>query len=72
MSWMLLRLVSPRLAALAWRMKYFCAWLATCVGVLVFTDHREMFLQSPRPYLSSPSRNSLPKRNENEEEEMVG
>jgi hypothetical protein len=40
-------------------MKYFCAWLATCIGVRVFTDHREMFLQSPRPYFSSPSRNSL-------------
>jgi hypothetical protein len=52
-------LVSPRLPALAWRMKYFCAWLATCVGVRVFTDHREMLRQSPRPYFSSPSRNSL-------------
>ena len=59
MSWMLLRLESPRLPALAWRMKYFCAWLATCVGVRVFTDHREMLRQSPRPYFSSPSRNSL-------------
>jgi hypothetical protein len=43
-------LLSPRLPALAWRMKYFCAWLATCVGVRVFTDHREMLRQSPRPY----------------------
>lgn len=42
MSWMLLRLESLRLPALAWRMKNFCAWLATCVGVRVFTDQREM------------------------------
>jgi hypothetical protein len=67
MSWMLLRLLSPRLAALAWRMKYFCAWLATCVGVRVFTDQREMFRQSPRPYFSSPSRNSLRCCDENTE-----
>lgn len=60
MSWMLLRLES-RVAALAWRMKYFCAWLATCVGVRVLTANLEMFLQSPRPYFSSPSRNSLRK-----------
>lgn len=59
MSWMLLRLESPRLLALACRMKNFCAWLATCVGVRVFTDQREMLRQSPRPYFSSPSRNSL-------------
>jgi len=57
MSWMLERRLSlpPELR----RMKYFCAWLATCVGVRVFTDNREMFRQSPRPYFSSPSRNSL-------------
>lgn len=60
MSWMLFLLVSRLLPAF-WlcRMKNFCAWLATCVGVLVFTAHLEMFLQSPFPYLLSPSKNNL-------------
>lgn len=53
MSWMLLRLES-RLAGLSRRLKYFCAWLATCAGVRVRTENREMLRQSPRPYLSSP------------------
>lgn len=42
-------------------MKYFCAWLATCVGVLVCTKLRDMFLQSPFPYFFSPKRNNLAK-----------
>lgn len=42
-----------------WRRKYFWAWLATCVGVLVTTTFLEMLLQSPLPYLSSPIKNSL-------------
>jgi len=62
MSWMLLRLES-RLAGLSCRLKYFCAWLATCVGVRVRTEKREMLRQSPRPYFSSPWRNSLQIRN---------
>lgn len=41
------------------RRKYFCAWLATCVGVRVNTQFLDMFRQSPLPYLSSPRRNSL-------------
>ena len=53
MSWMLLRLES-RLPGLSCLLKYFCAWLATCVGVRVRTANREMLRQSPRPYLSSP------------------
>ncbi|WVZ68064.1 hypothetical protein U9M48_017054 [Paspalum notatum var. saurae] len=53
MSWMLLRLES-RLAGLSCRLKYFCAWLATCVGVRDRTAKREMLRQSPRPYFSSP------------------
>lgn len=40
-------------------MKYFWAWLATWVGVLVMTKLREMFLQSPLPYFFRPSRNNL-------------
>ncbi|RWW04781.1 hypothetical protein BHE74_00018714 [Ensete ventricosum] len=40
-------------------MKNFWAWLATCVGVLVLTTHRDMFLQSPFPYFASPSKNNL-------------
>ena len=57
MSWMLdLRL---SLFMELRRMKYFCAWLATCVGVRDITKLRDMLLQSPFPYLSSPSRNSL-------------
>lgn len=43
------------------RMKYFCAWLATCVGVLVVTKFREMFLQSPFPYFFNPNKNCLQK-----------
>jgi hypothetical protein len=53
MSWMLLRL-EFRLAGLNCRLKYFCAWLATCVGVRVRTEKREMLRQSPRPYFSRP------------------
>lgn len=40
-------------------MKYFCAWLATCVGVLVTTKFRDILRQSPFPYLSKPRRNNL-------------
>jgi len=36
-----------RLCRLFWRMKYFWAWLATCVGVRLCTNWREMPLQSP-------------------------
>mmetsp|Transcript_12730 Transcript_12730/g.30193 ORF Transcript_12730/g.30193 Transcript_12730/m.30193 type:complete len:235 (+) Transcript_12730:306-1010(+) len=57
MSWMLVRFLSRRLIELS-RMKYFCAWLATCVGVLVVTKLREMLRQSPLPNFASPSRNS--------------
>ena len=63
MSWMLDRLLSlppPELSL----MKYFCAWLATCVGVLVCTKLREMFLQSPLPYFFRPRRNNLARRTE--------
>ena len=57
MSWMLALLLSlPPESCL---MKYFCAWLATWVGVRVITKLREMFLQSPLPYFFSPSRNNL-------------
>jgi hypothetical protein len=57
MSWMLDLLLSlpPELSL----MKYFCAWLATWVGVLVWTKLREMFLQSPLPYFFRPRRNNL-------------
>jgi hypothetical protein len=37
--------------------KYFCAWLATCVGVRVVTKCREMPRQSPFPSFSRPARN---------------
>uniref|UniRef100_J3L0L7 Uncharacterized protein n=1 Tax=Oryza brachyantha TaxID=4533 RepID=J3L0L7_ORYBR len=57
MSWMLERRRS-RFMELR-RMKYFCAWLATCVGVREMTKLREMLRQSPLPNLSSPSKNSL-------------
>lgn len=57
MSWMLDRLLSLFMELR--RMKYFWAWLATCVGVLVTTKFREMLLQSPFPYLSNPRRNNL-------------
>ncbi|CAA6655105.1 unnamed protein product [Spirodela intermedia] len=39
-------------------MKYFWAWLATWVGVLVVTKFLDMFLQSPSHTSSSPSRTS--------------
>ena len=56
-SWMLaLRLSFPPESCL---MKYFWAWLATWVGVLVTTKLREIFLQSPLPYFFSPIRNNL-------------
>lgn len=42
-------------------MKYFCAWLATCVGVLDITKFLEMLLQSPFPNLSRPNKNNLKK-----------
>lgn len=41
------------------RMKYFCAWLATCVGVRVTTKFLDILRQSPFPYLSRPRRNNL-------------
>lgn len=41
------------------RRKYFWAWLATWVGVLVVTKFREMPRQSPFPRFSSPARNDL-------------
>jgi len=57
MSWMLDLFLSffPEF----WRRKYFWAWLATWVGVLVTTTFLEMLLQSPFPNLLSPIRNSL-------------
>lgn len=39
--------------------KYFWAWLATWVGVLVVTKFLEIPLQSPFPSFSSPARNVL-------------
>jgi len=57
MSWMLERRRS-RFMELR-RMKYFCAWLATCVGVREMTKLREMLRQSPLPNLSRPSKNNL-------------
>mmetsp|Transcript_5974 Transcript_5974/g.19863 ORF Transcript_5974/g.19863 Transcript_5974/m.19863 type:complete len:377 (-) Transcript_5974:1246-2376(-) len=47
-----------RLFMLFCRMKYFCAWLATCVGVRDCTKCREMPLQSPLPSFCKPRRNS--------------
>lgn len=41
------------------RRKYFWAWLATCVGVRVFTKLREIPLQSPFPTFCNPKRNNL-------------
>ena len=41
------------------RRKYFWAWLATWVGVRVFTKFLEIPLQSPLPTLCSPVRNNL-------------
>eukprot|EP00249_Psilotum_nudum_P004904 c18396_g1_i3 orf=20-259(-) len=57
MSWMLDLLLSLLMAFN--RLKYFWAWLATCVGVLEITKFREMLLQSPLPNLSRPNRNNL-------------
>lgn len=56
-SWMLDRLRSLFIEFK--RIKYFCAWLATCVGVLVTTKFRDMLRQSPLPYFSKPRRNNL-------------
>ena len=39
------------------RRKYFCAWLATWVGVFVGTKFLEIPLQSPLPSFSRPTRN---------------
>ena len=36
--------------------KYFWAWEATCVGVLVMTNCLEMLLQLPFPNLASPAK----------------
>lgn len=57
MSWMLDLLLSLFIELR--RMKYFWAWLATCVGVLVITKFRDMLRQSPFPYFSKPCRNNL-------------
>lgn len=56
-SWMLDLLLSfPPVSCL---LKYFWAWLATWVGVLVVTKLREIFLQSPLPNFLRPIRNCL-------------
>lgn len=47
------------LIRVAWRRKYFWAWLATWVGVLVVTNVLDIPLQSPFPSFSSPTRNVL-------------
>ena len=39
--------------------KYFCAWLATCVGVLVVTKFFEIPLQSPFPRFLKPFKKIL-------------
>ena len=39
--------------------KYFCAWLATCVGVLVGTYFIDIPLQSPFPRSFNPARKVL-------------
>lgn len=57
MSWMLDRRLSLFMELR--RIKYFWAWLATCVGVREMTKLREMLRQSPFPNLASPSRNNL-------------
>lgn len=41
------------------RMKCFCAWLATCVGVLVTTKFRDILHRSHLPYFSGPRSNYL-------------
>lgn len=46
-----------RLFKLLCRKKYFCAWLATCVGVLVVTKFLEMPRQSPFPSFCKPTKN---------------
>lgn len=48
-----------RLLRLLCLMKYFWAWLATCVGVLVCTKFLEIPLQSPFPNFWRPSKNNL-------------
>ena len=57
MSWMLDLFLS--FFTEFWRRKYFWAWLATWVGVLVTTTFLEMLLQSPFPNLRSPIKNNL-------------
>jgi hypothetical protein len=42
-------------------MKYFWAWLATCVGVLEITKFRDILRQSPFPNLANPNKKSLQK-----------
>lgn len=44
--------------ALLCRIKYFCAWLATCVGVLDVTKFRAIPRQSPFPNFWRPIKNS--------------
>jgi hypothetical protein len=48
-----------RLLRLLCLMKYFWAWLATCVGVLVCTKFLDIPLQSPFPNFWRPSKNNL-------------
>ena len=55
MSWMEERLLSFLLSEFK-RMKYFCAWEATWVGVRVITKLRDMLRQSPFPNLARPRR----------------
>jgi hypothetical protein len=57
MSWMLDRRLSLLIEFK--RMKYFCAWLATCVGVLEITKFLDMLRQSPFPNFANPSKKSL-------------
>uniref|UniRef100_A0A2P2PY86 Uncharacterized protein n=1 Tax=Rhizophora mucronata TaxID=61149 RepID=A0A2P2PY86_RHIMU len=58
MSWMLDLFLS--FFTEFWRRKYFWAWLATWVGVLVTTTFLEMLLQSPLPNFFNPTKNNLP------------
>jgi hypothetical protein len=46
------------LVALLCRIKYFCAWLATWVGVLDTTKLRAIPRQSPLPSLWRPTKNN--------------
>lgn len=55
-SWILERLLSFLFIEFK-RIKYFCAWEATCVGVRETTKFREIDLQSPFPNLANPRRN---------------